>query len=39
MAKVLKGIGLENNPDGQALSGVVEIENETVLRDLCATDS
>lgn len=39
MAKVLKGIGEKENPDGLALLGVVEIENGTVLKDLCKTDS
>jgi Endonuclease/Exonuclease/phosphatase family len=39
MAKVIAGIGKDNNPDGLALLGVVEIENATVLKDLCATDS
>jgi hypothetical protein len=39
MAKVIKGIGEKENADGLALLGVVEIENGTVLKDLCATDS
>jgi hypothetical protein len=39
MAKVIKGMGEKENPDGLALLGVVEIENATVLQDLIATDS
>ncbi len=39
MATAIKNIGLAESPDGLALLGVVEIENETVLKDLAATDS
>jgi predicted extracellular nuclease len=39
MATVIKNIGIADNPDGLALLGVVEIENETVLKDLAASDS
>jgi hypothetical protein len=39
MAKVIKSIGITDNPEGLALLGVVEIENATVLKDLAATDS
>jgi Endonuclease/Exonuclease/phosphatase family len=39
MAKAIKGVGIDNNPEGLALLGVVEVENATVLKDLCATDS
>jgi hypothetical protein len=39
MANAIVGIGRDQNPDGLAFFGVVEIENGTVLKDLCATDS
>jgi hypothetical protein len=39
MAKAIKYLGVDNNPEGLALLGVVEVENATVLKDLCATDS
>ncbi len=39
MARAIKGVGVDNNPEGLALLGVVEVENATVLKDLCATDS
>lgn len=39
MAQAIVGIGKDANPDGLALLGVAEIENETVLQDLIATDS
>lgn len=38
MADVISGIGTDVNTEGLALLGVVEIENETVLKDLAATD-
>jgi predicted extracellular nuclease len=38
MAHVIQGIGTDVNPEGLALLGVVEIENETVLKDLAATE-
>jgi predicted extracellular nuclease len=38
MAETISGIGTDVNTDGLALLGVVEIENETVLRDLAATE-
>lgn len=38
MAEVISGIGTDVNTEGLALLGVVEIENETVLKDLAATD-
>src|SRR5688572_18687768 len=34
LATVISQIGVEKNPDGPALLGVSEIENDTVLRDL-----
>lgn len=34
LAKVISEIGVEMNPDGPAILGVSEIENDTVLRDL-----
>ncbi|MDB5195907.1 MAG: endonuclease/exonuclease/phosphatase [Flaviaesturariibacter sp.] len=34
LASVLSGIGTEMNPDGPAIQGVAEIENDTVLTDL-----
>lgn len=34
LATVLSGIGTEVNPDGAAIFGVAEIENDTVLHDL-----
>jgi hypothetical protein len=34
LATVISQIGVEKNPDGPALLGVAEIENDTVLRDL-----
>jgi Endonuclease/Exonuclease/phosphatase family len=37
MAEVISGVGTDVNTDGLALFGVVEIENETVLKDLAAT--
>jgi predicted extracellular nuclease len=37
MAKAIAGIGTDVNPEGLSLLGVVEIENETVLKDLLAT--
>ncbi|MBN8683237.1 MAG: endonuclease/exonuclease/phosphatase [Chitinophagales bacterium] len=36
MAKVIKDLGTELNPDGLAILGVAEIENRKVLEDLCA---
>ncbi len=39
LAQAIYGVGTDNNADGLALLGVVEIENATVLKDLCATDS
>ncbi len=39
MATAIKGIGAEQNPDGLALLGVVEVENAAVLIDLAKTDS
>ncbi|MBI2729636.1 MAG: hypothetical protein HYX40_02595 [Sphingobacteriales bacterium] len=39
MASVIAGIGTDVNPDGLALLGVVEIENDTVLLDLLSTDA
>lgn len=39
MAKVIAGIGTDANPDGLALLGVVEIENDTVLMDLITTEA
>lgn len=38
MAEVISGIGTDVNEEGLALLGVVEVENETVLKDLAATD-
>jgi predicted extracellular nuclease len=38
MAEVISGIGTDVNAEGLALLGVVEIENETVLKDLAATE-
>ncbi len=38
MAEAISGIGTDVNTDGLALLGVVEIENETVLNDLAATE-
>jgi predicted extracellular nuclease len=38
MAEVINGIGTDVNTEGLALLGVVEIENETVLKDLAATE-
>jgi len=34
LATVLSGIGTDMNPDGAAIIGVAEIENDTVLKDL-----
>ena len=34
LATVISQMGVEKNPDGPALLGVAEIENDTVLRDL-----
>jgi Endonuclease/Exonuclease/phosphatase family len=39
MAKVIAGIGTDANPDGLALLGVVEIENDTVLMDLLSNEA
>jgi hypothetical protein len=39
MANVIKGIGTDQNPEGAALLGVVEIENKGVLQDLVNNDS
>ena len=39
MAKVISQIGTDINPDGLALLGVAEIENDTVLIDLILSDS
>lgn len=39
MAKVIAAVGTDVNPDGLALLGVVEIENDTVLMDLITTDA
>ena len=36
LATVISQIGTEMNPDGAALLGVAEIENDTVLKDLSA---
>lgn len=38
MAEVISGMGTDVNTEGPALLGVVEIENETVLKDLAATE-
>lgn len=38
MAEVISGMGTDVNTEGLALLGVVEIENETVLKDLAATE-
>jgi predicted extracellular nuclease len=38
MAEAISGVGTDVNTDGLALFGVVEIENETVLKDLAATE-
>lgn len=37
LASVLEGIGTDINPDGPAIIGVAEIENDTVLNDLVHT--
>jgi Endonuclease/Exonuclease/phosphatase family len=39
MAKVISQIGIDVNPDGLAILGVAEIENDTVLTDLILSDS
>jgi hypothetical protein len=36
LATVISQMGVEQNPDGPALLGVAEIENDTVLRDLAS---
>ncbi|RZM04901.1 MAG: hypothetical protein EOO88_55695 [Pedobacter sp.] len=36
LATVISQIGIEVNPDGPALLGVAEVENDTVLKDLVA---
>ena len=38
LATVLSQIGTESNPDGAAIFGVAEIENDTVLKDLVRHD-
>jgi hypothetical protein len=39
LASVISQMGLDFNPDGLAILGVAEIENDTVLNDLLKTDA